>query len=96
MSRETVTSSEIAVLAGVHRSSVSKWKQRHDDFPKPLEGSDVYDRAAIQKWLTEFADHRLDLAQRAIEIAANHLGRTELGLVEAQEFHDRVHQIPTP
>ncbi len=46
--------SEIAELAGVNRSAVANWRDRHSDFPKPLvtPGSGpLYDRIAIKAWL---------------------------------------------
>lgn len=51
-----VTAAEIARLAGVGRAAVSNWRRRHDDFPRPVGGSDTsptYELAAIEKWLRE-------------------------------------------
>src|SRR6476620_12094331 len=50
----TITASDIAQLAGVGRSTVSNWRQRHDDFPKPVAGSAASPRfqaAAVRAWL---------------------------------------------
>lgn len=50
----TITASDIAQLAGVGRSTVSNWRQRHGDFPKPVAGSAAsprFDAAAVRAWL---------------------------------------------
>lgn len=50
----TITASEIAQLAGVGRSTVSNWRQRHDDFPKPVDGDAASPRFLadeIRAWL---------------------------------------------
>lgn len=50
----TITASDIAHLAGVGRSTVSNWRQRHDDFPKPVAGSPAsprFEAAAVRAWL---------------------------------------------
>ncbi|GAB2742262.1 N-6 DNA methylase [Sinomonas soli] len=50
----TITASDIAQLAGVGRSTVSNWRQRHKDFPKPVAGSAAsprFDAAAVHAWL---------------------------------------------
>src|SRR5689334_23769212 len=51
-----VTAAGIARLAGVGRAAVSNWRRRHDDFPKPVGGSDTsptYELAAVERWLRE-------------------------------------------
>ncbi|MDQ4489818.1 N-6 DNA methylase [Sinomonas sp. ASV486] len=53
-SKPTISASDIAVLAGVGRSTVSNWRQRHTDFPKPAGGSPSsprFDTAAVRAWL---------------------------------------------
>lgn len=50
----TLTTSDIAQLAHVGRSTVSNWRTRHDDFPSPVSGSAASPRfadAAIRAWL---------------------------------------------
>ena len=50
----TITASEISQLAGVGRSTVSNWRQRHDDFPKPVDGDAASPRFLaidIRAWL---------------------------------------------
>jgi type I restriction enzyme M protein len=45
---------EIARLAGVNRSAVANWRERHADFPKPISipaSGPLYDRAEIKAWL---------------------------------------------
>lgn len=49
-----LTLTEIARLAGVNRSAVANWRDRHPDFPRPIsrpESGPVYDRAEIKAWL---------------------------------------------
>lgn len=51
-----VTAAGIARLAGVGRAAVSNWRRRHDDFPKPVGGSDTsptYELSAVERWLRE-------------------------------------------
>ena len=51
---EAVSLSEIAELAGVKRSAVANWRDRHSDFPKPvatLTSGPRYDRTAVKAWL---------------------------------------------
>ncbi|WP_067653339.1 N-6 DNA methylase [Nocardia harenae] len=51
-----VTATEISQLAGVTRATVSNWRKRHDDFPKPIGGTDfrpLFDWNAVQAWLAE-------------------------------------------
>ena len=55
-----MTLSEIAELAGVNRSAVANWRDRHSTFPKPvaiLASGPRYDRTAVKEWL---AVHRPD------------------------------------
>ena len=51
----TMTLSEIAELAGVNRSAVVNWRERHPDFPRPIATADGaspgYDRVAVKAWL---------------------------------------------
>lgn len=68
--RPTLSASEIAQLAGVGRSTVSNWRQRNDDFPKPVSGNGNrlrFDTSDVRAWLrangketrTLAADHML-------------------------------------
>jgi type I restriction enzyme M protein len=50
-----MTLTEIARLAGVNRSAVANWRDRHPDFPRPISSpasGPLYDRAEIKAWLT--------------------------------------------
>lgn len=52
--RLTIAAADIADLAGVGRSTVSNWRTRRDDFPKPVAGSAAnprFDDAEIRAWL---------------------------------------------
>jgi type I restriction enzyme M protein len=51
----SLTLSEIAQLAGVNRSAVANWRERHADFPKPIASptsGPLYDRVEVKAWLT--------------------------------------------
>jgi len=51
---EQLTAAEISRLAGVTRATVSNWRRRHADFPRPsggTESSPTYDRAEVEAWL---------------------------------------------
>src|SRR5262245_41537262 len=51
----SLTLSEIAQLAGVNRSAVANWRDRHPDFPRPIASptsGPLYDRAEVKAWLT--------------------------------------------
>ncbi len=54
-STSRMTVSDIAKLAGVQKSTVSNWRKRHDDFPKPLGdvgGRPQFDTEEVRAWLT--------------------------------------------
>lgn len=49
-----LTTSDIADIAGVGRSTVSNWRSRYSDFPQPVSGSvssPRFDEAEIHSWL---------------------------------------------
>ena len=51
-----VTVGDIASLAGVGPSAVSNWRNRHSDFPVPVEqtsSGDLFDRDAVIEWLEQ-------------------------------------------
>lgn len=61
----TLTASDIAALAGVGRSTVSNWRQRHDDFPEPVSGEGTrlrYAAAHVRAWLTANGKQIQDLS----------------------------------
>lgn len=50
----TLSASDIAHLARVGKSTVSNWRQRHNDFPKPVSGEGTrlrYDASEVHSWL---------------------------------------------
>lgn len=52
----TLSASDIAELADVGRSTVSNWRQRHEDFPQPVAGDTTnprFARAEIVEWLKD-------------------------------------------
>src|SRR5690606_31968122 len=49
-----VTAGDIARLAGVGRATVSNWRRRHGDFPRPVGGtatSPLFSLSDIEDWL---------------------------------------------
>ncbi|WP_225845276.1 N-6 DNA methylase [Streptomyces sp. HPF1205] len=51
-----VNSAAIARLAGVGRAAVSNWRRRHDNFPKPVGGTETsptFELSAIERWLRD-------------------------------------------
>jgi len=49
-----VSAADIARIAGVRPSAVSNWRRRHDDFPRPVGGTDKsprFDLAVVEAWL---------------------------------------------
>ncbi|MGP5114163.1 N-6 DNA methylase [Corynebacterium casei] len=53
----TITTTEIANLAGVSTAAVSQWRKRHSEtFPQPIPGKGravLFDRAAVLNWLKD-------------------------------------------
>ncbi|MBT2442873.1 N-6 DNA methylase [Streptomyces sp. ISL-36] len=51
-----VTAAGIARLAGVGRAAVSNWRRRHEDFPKPVGGTETspsFALAEVEQWLRD-------------------------------------------
>lgn len=55
--RSLLNVTQIADLAGVGASAVSNWRNRFDDFPKPVEGvpggRDLFDLGEVERWLRD-------------------------------------------
>ncbi|MFC6083755.1 class I SAM-dependent DNA methyltransferase [Sphaerisporangium aureirubrum] len=50
----TITSADIARMAGVGRAAVSNWRRRYEDFPEPVGGtatSPAFSLRAVEAWL---------------------------------------------
>ncbi|WP_432048179.1 N-6 DNA methylase [Streptomyces asiaticus] len=50
----TVSTSDIARIAGVGRATVTNWRRRHADFPKPAGGTEArpsFDLEEVESWL---------------------------------------------
>ncbi|WP_280508086.1 N-6 DNA methylase [Nocardia flavorosea] len=65
-SGSTVSAAELSRLAGVTRATVSNWRRRHSDFPKPVGGSEArpqFELAAVRAWLS---DHDIAPAESPI------------------------------
>lgn len=65
----TLTTSDIAQLANVGRSTVSNWRNRHDDFPSPVSGSAASPRfaaVAVRAWLKSHGKKIEDLSSDRI------------------------------
>ncbi len=61
----TIAASDIAELAGVARSTVSNWRNRHEDFPEPVAGSAASPRFAaadVRSWLQAHGKKTKDLS----------------------------------
>ncbi|MEU4719069.1 N-6 DNA methylase [Nonomuraea dietziae] len=65
----TVNAGDIARLAGVGRAAVSNWRRRHDDFPKPVDGTSAQPLFALREveaWLSRYGkSYQVSLADRA-------------------------------
>src|SRR5260370_37717313 len=51
--REEMTAAAIGRLVGVGRASVSNWRRRYPEFPRPVGGSSTsptFDRAEVEAW----------------------------------------------
>ncbi|WP_017599882.1 N-6 DNA methylase [Nocardiopsis lucentensis] len=100
-----VSSAEIARIAGVKPTAVSNWRRRHDDFPRPVGGTDRsprFDLAEVERWLAD-RDHAtsIDSHQRlwqALDSARSSLpGDDLLSLVGLVLLHlDRHPGTPAP
>ena len=54
MGQVEVSAADIARIAGVRPSAVSNWRRRHEDFPKPVGGTDKsprFDLGDVEGWL---------------------------------------------
>lgn len=71
-----VNSAAIARLAGVGRAAVSNWRRRHDDFPKPVGGTETsptFELSAIERWLRDQGKlAEFPLRERAWQQAEGH------------------------
>ncbi|WP_232238479.1 N-6 DNA methylase [Nocardiopsis dassonvillei] len=50
-----MSSADIARIAGVKPTAVSNWRRRHDDFPRPVGGTDRsprFDLGQVEEWLS--------------------------------------------
>jgi tRNA1(Val) A37 N6-methylase TrmN6 len=66
-----MTVSDIADLAGVQRATVSNWRRRHKDFPKPLPdspGRPQFDGSAVRDWLASRYPERLSGSGHAADV----------------------------
>ncbi|MFC3965777.1 N-6 DNA methylase [Nocardia jiangsuensis] len=59
----TISAADLSRLAGVTRATVSNWRRRHADFPKPVGGTEtrpVFDLDEVRSWL---AEHRIEAGE---------------------------------
>ncbi|GAB3731743.1 N-6 DNA methylase [Nocardiopsis nanhaiensis] len=94
-----VTSADIARLAGVKPTAVSNWRRRHDDFPRPVGGTERsprFDLASVEHWLSARHQAPIDPEQRlwqALESVRGDLNAGDaLGLVGLLLLH--LHRRP--
>ncbi|RCG32711.1 hypothetical protein DQ384_04320 [Sphaerisporangium album] len=88
----TVTSADIARMAGVGRAAVSNWRRRYEDFPEPVGGtptSPTFALKEVEAWLLgQGKVEELPLAERVwqqIRMAADDLGLGDV-VAEATEL----------
>ncbi|WP_160050511.1 N-6 DNA methylase [Nocardiopsis sp. FR4] len=88
-----VTAADIARIAQVSRTTVSNWRRRHEDFPRPVGGAGnraLFDRTQVEAWLArggrlpERAPHELVWEQ--VRAAAGEGADPAEVVADAQEF----------
>lgn len=66
--RVEVTAADIARIADVKPTAVSNWRKRHDDFPRPVGGTDRsprFDLGEVEAWLKQQGKaRRIPVAER--------------------------------
>src|SRR5947209_1937819 len=80
--------SDIARLAGVQRSAVANWRDRHDNFPKPVPvagAGPVFKRDAVLAWLEANRPTNLRLEQWLWDAACQ-----VRGPLDAPKFKDYI------
>src|SRR5882757_126525 len=79
-----VTAAGVARLAGVGRAAVSNWRRRHDDFPKPVGGTETsptFELTAVEHWLRDQGKLAVvPLHERVWQQAENHPAGTPYAL----------------
>jgi hypothetical protein len=84
-----VGASQIAALAEVGPSAVSNWRNRFDDFPKPVEsvpgGRDLFRLKEVQAWLRERGKLRQEGGAKQLLFQAADLLRGELSTASMTE-----------
>lgn len=104
-----VTATEISKLVGVTRATVSNWRKRHEDFPKPVGGTEfrpVFDWNAVRAWLADRGQDisdapilslqtllRSSLSSDEARILLAGLKRSESGWVSAEPATDAVANV---
>ncbi|MFE7749842.1 N-6 DNA methylase [Streptomyces sp. NPDC057428] len=94
-----VTAAGIARLAGVGRAAVSNWRRRHDDFPKPVGGTEASPSFAlhqVEQWLRDQGKlAQVPLRERVWQQMAGHPGGAVTALVHAGSALILVRDRPT-
>ncbi|MFF4247659.1 N-6 DNA methylase [Streptomyces sp. NPDC001822] len=94
-----VTAAGIARLAGVGRAAVSNWRRRHDDFPKPVGGTEASPSFAlhqVEQWLRDQGKlARVPLREKVWQQLAGHPGGAVTALVHAGSALILVRDRPT-
>ncbi|MGW4638380.1 HsdM family class I SAM-dependent methyltransferase [Sphaerisporangium sp. NPDC004334] len=101
----TITSADIARMAGVGRAAVSNWRRRYEDFPEPVGGtatSPTFSLKAVEAWLLgQGKVEELPLRERVwqhIRMAADDLRLGEV-VAEATELlhgQGKARLVPRP
>ncbi|MFI8005634.1 N-6 DNA methylase [Streptomyces sp. NPDC086010] len=94
-----VTAAGIARLAGVGRAAVSNWRRRHDDFPKPVGGTEASPSFAlhqVEQWLRDQGKlAQVPLREKVWQQMAGHPGGAVTALVHAGSALILVRDRPT-
>lgn len=84
-----VNASQIAALAEVGPSAVSNWRNRHEDFPKPVEsvpgGRDLFSLKEVEAWLERRGKLRQKGSGKQLLFQAADLLRGELSTASMTE-----------
>ncbi|MET8154914.1 N-6 DNA methylase [Sphaerisporangium sp. NPDC005289] len=101
----TITSADIARMAGVGRAAVSNWRRRYEDFPEPVGGtatSPTFSLKAVETWLLgQGKVEELPLRERVwqhIRMAADDLRLGEVVAEATELLHGRgkARLVPRP
>ncbi|NEV85428.1 N-6 DNA methylase [Streptomyces tendae] len=103
--RVEVTAADIARIADVKPTAVSNWRKRHDDFPRPVGGTDRsprFDLGQVEAWLRQQGKaQRIPVAERLWQtfesVRGSSAAEDALALTGVLLLHLRLHpEEPIP